>query len=79
MGKGAEPTRHSSKSGSIEPLTASLAQCAGEILAETGGSNAVDATVVASASQRGDLVVTGDPVDLRRLAASLPNVTIAGL
>jgi len=55
--------------GSIEPLGADLARRAGELLAETKGSNGIDATVVASAAQRGDLIVTGDVVDLRRLAA----------
>jgi hypothetical protein len=34
-------------------------------LASTGGSNAIDATVAASAALRGDLVVTGDEHDLR--------------
>ncbi len=67
------------ESGSLEPLSPELAQKAGELLAETGGANAVDATVVASAAQRGDLIVTGDAGDLRRLAASLPNVTVEPL
>jgi predicted nucleic acid-binding protein len=65
--------------GSIEPLSAELAQRAGELLAQTQGSNAVDATVVASAARRGDLIVTGDSTDLRRLAGSLRNVTVEGL
>lgn len=65
--------------GALEPLGTALAQRAGELLAETSGSNALDATVVASAAQRGDLVVTGDAGDLRRLAVSLPNVTIERL
>src|SRR5690606_19614129 len=61
--------------GTIEALSAGLAQRAGELLAETKGSNAIDATVVASAEQRGDLIVTGDTDDLRRLAASVRNVS----
>jgi predicted nucleic acid-binding protein len=65
--------------GTLEPLSPALAQTAGELLAETKGSNAVDATVVASAAQRGDLVVTGDAGDLRRLAGSRRNVTIVPL
>lgn len=65
--------------GLIEPIGADLALRAGELLAETKGSNGIDATVVASAAQRGDLIVTGDEVDLRRLAASLRNVTVEGL
>ena len=67
------------ESGSLEPLSPELAQKAGELLAEIGGANAVGATVVASAAQRGDLIVTGDAGDLRRLAASLPNVTVEPL
>jgi predicted nucleic acid-binding protein len=54
--------------GALEPLTPELAKRAGELLAITGGSNAVDACVIASAAQRGDLVVTSDPKDLRALA-----------
>jgi len=67
------------ESGSLEPLSPELAQRAGELLAETKGSNAIDATVVASAAQRGDLIVTGDADDLRRLAAPLRNVTVEAL
>jgi len=65
--------------GFLEPLSPELAQRAGELLAETRGSNAVDATVVASAAQRDDLIVTGDADDLGRLAVSVRNVTIEGL
>jgi predicted nucleic acid-binding protein len=65
--------------GSIDPLGPELAQAAGELLAEAKGSNTIDATVVASAAQRGDLVVTGDAADLRRLAASVGNVTVEPL
>jgi hypothetical protein len=67
------------EAGSLESLTPALARRAGELLARTGGTNAVDATVVASAAQRGDLVVTGDGGDLRDLARPLPNVTVADL
>jgi predicted nucleic acid-binding protein len=67
------------ESGSLEPLTVAVALRAGELLGESRGSNAVDATVVASAAQRGDLIVTGDTDDLRRLARSLRNVTVEGL
>jgi predicted nucleic acid-binding protein len=67
------------ESGSVEPLSPKLAEKAGELLAETKGSNAIDATVVASAAQRGDVIVTGDVDDLRLLAASLRNVTVEAL
>jgi predicted nucleic acid-binding protein len=65
--------------GSVEPLSPQLAERAGELLAETKGSNAIDATVVASAAQRGDVIVTGDAGDLRLLAASLRNVAVDAL
>jgi predicted nucleic acid-binding protein len=52
----------------LETITPLLALRAGELLAQTRRSNAVDAIVIASAAQRGDLVVTGDLEDLRELA-----------
>jgi predicted nucleic acid-binding protein len=65
------------ESGSIEPLTPELAEAAGLLLAETGGSNAVDACVIASAARRGDLVATGDTDDLSKLAHFAKNVSVA--
>ena len=65
--------------GIIEPLSADLARQAGELLARTGKSNAVDATVVVSAAQRRDLVVTGDIDDLRELVAHVPGVEVASI
>jgi len=62
--------------GTLEPITPQLALQAGKLLAQTGGSNAIDATVVASAAQRGDLVVTGDPEDLRALAKGVTGVDV---
>ena len=62
--------------GTLEPLTPPLALRAGALLAETGKSNAVDATVVASAAQRGDWIVTGDPDDLRELATFVDGVDV---
>ena len=67
------------ESGRVEALTPELAERAGELLANTAGSNAVDATVVASAALRGDLVVTGDEHDLRELAEFVPGVTVERL
>jgi hypothetical protein len=67
------------ESGTLEALTPELGQRAGELLADTGRANAVDATVVASAAQRGDIVVTGDPDDLRALARTVRNVSIESL
>ena len=67
------------ESGRVEALTPELAERAGELLANTAGSNAVDATVVASAALRGDLVVTGDEHDLRELAQFASGVTVERL
>lgn len=67
------------ESGRVEALTPELAERAGELLASTAGSNAVGATVVASAALRRDLVVTGDEHDLRELAAHVSGVTIERL
>ena len=65
--------------GTLEPLTPEVALQAGKLLARTGRSNAVDATVVASAAQRGDIVVTGDSEDLRELAEHVPGVDVETL
>lgn len=67
------------ESGSLEALTPELAEHAGELLAKTSGSNAIDATVIASAALRGDLVVTGDGHDLRELAQFARGVTVERL
>ena len=60
----------------IELLDQRLAQTAGVALAATGGANAVDAIVVASAAQRGDLVYTSDFEDLARLGEHFRGVRI---
>lgn len=60
----------------VEALDERLAKIAGEALAATRGSNAVDALVVASAAQRGDVVYTSDIADLTRLATYFPSVKI---
>lgn len=62
--------------GSLEPLSIELARRAGLLLAETRRANAVDAIVVASAAQRGDLVVTGDAGDLTELARHVERVEV---
>jgi hypothetical protein len=53
--------------GTVEPLKDSIAKAAGEALAKVGGATAVDATVMASAAQRGDRVFSSDPTDMQRL------------
>ncbi len=51
----------------VEPLTLALAKLAGEAMAMIRGATLVDTVVVASAAQRGDLVITGDFDDLSRI------------
>jgi predicted nucleic acid-binding protein len=55
----------------IEPFTEQQARVAGAALAASGGSDLIDAAVVVTALDRGDLVVTSDPDDLRRVAAAI--------
>lgn len=53
----------------IEPLSEPLAKIAGEALAAVRGATAIDAIVMASAAQRGDVVYTSDVGDLERLGS----------
>jgi predicted nucleic acid-binding protein len=63
----------------IEPLSERLAKLAGEALASVRGSTAIDAVVMASAAQRGDVVYTSDVDDLQRLAAHFRAVRVFGI
>lgn len=60
----------------LESLSPELARAAGLLLVRTGGANAIDAIVIASAAQRGDLVVTSDPRDLEVLARQVQGVDV---
>ena len=60
----------------IEPLTEAIARAAGEALARTRRSNAIDAIVVASAATRGDVVYTSDAADLTEIARYFPAVRV---
>jgi predicted nucleic acid-binding protein len=51
----------------VEPLGESLAKLAGEALAKVRRATFIDAVVMASAAQRGDVVYTSDQRDLDRL------------
>jgi predicted nucleic acid-binding protein len=51
----------------LEPLNESLAKLAGEALAKVRQATFVDAVVMASAAQRGDVVYTSNQRDLDRL------------
>jgi predicted nucleic acid-binding protein len=55
----------------VEPFTEQQARSAGKALAASGASDLIDAAVVVTALARGDLVVTSDPDDLRRIAAAI--------
>ena len=66
----------------VVDLTASVARRAGTLLARAGlgSEHAVDAFVVASALELAPAVIaTGDPDDLRRLAAGSANLRIFAL
>jgi len=65
--------------GVVDSVLPELAAQAGMLLAKTGRSNAVDATVVASAASRGDLMITGAPDDLTELAANARGVRVERL
>jgi predicted nucleic acid-binding protein len=63
----------------VEPLSDGLARIAGEALAGVPGATAIDAIVMASAAQRGDIVYTSDLGDLARLAGHFPSVRVLGI
>ncbi|MBK9000429.1 MAG: PIN domain-containing protein [Myxococcales bacterium] len=63
----------------VEPLAAAVAKLAGEALTSVRGGTAVDAIVVASAAQRGDVVYTSDVEDLAKLAAHFRSVRVLGI
>jgi predicted nucleic acid-binding protein len=63
----------------IEPLSDQLAKVAGEALARVRGATAIDAIVMASAAQRGDLVYTSDVGDLEKLAGYFRAVRVLGI
>jgi predicted nucleic acid-binding protein len=60
----------------VEPTTPQLAKLAGEAIAAVPGSGPIDALVMASAAQRGDIVYTSDFEDLDRLGKHFPAVRI---
>jgi hypothetical protein len=60
----------------VEPTSARLAKLAGEAIAAVPGATAIDALVMASAAQRGDVVYTSDFDDLDRLRTHFPSVRV---
>jgi predicted nucleic acid-binding protein len=78
--RGRTDAREHVKSGLLtEVLTESLAQVAGEALAQVQASTVVDAIVMASAAARGDVVYTSDFEDLARLCAFFPGVRVLSI
>ena len=63
----------------VEPLSAAVAKLAGEALASVRGSTPIDAIVMASAAQRGDVVYTSDVDDLVKLTAHFRTVRVLGM
>jgi hypothetical protein len=55
----------------IEDLDEGRARAAGVACARSASRDVVDASVVAGALARGDLVITSDPDDLQKIAAAL--------
>lgn len=51
----------------IEPLDASRARAAGALRRITAGAGAVDACIAVGVRERGDVIATSDPDDMRRL------------
>ena len=66
----------------VSDLTRTIAQLAGQLLArlKLSSAHAVDAFVVATAAQfPSAIIATGDPADIRRLAAGQPKIRVMGL
>lgn len=63
----------------VEPLSESLARVAGEALAAVQGATAIDAIVMASAAQRGDIVYTSDVAALVKLAGYFRAVRVLSI
>lgn len=60
----------------VEATDGKLARLVGEALAAAPGASIVDASVMASAAQRGDVVYTSDFEDLDRLRRQFPHVRV---
>jgi len=61
---------------SVQELTPTRAQVAGELCGRAGTADVVDASVVIAAWGNGSVVVTSDPDDLRRLDPRLTIVAV---
>ncbi len=63
----------------VESLSESLAKVAGEALSAVKGATSVDAIVMASAAQRGDVVYTADVSELTKLASYFRTVRVLAI
>ncbi len=63
----------------VEPLTEYVAKLAGEALAAVRTATPIDAIVMASATQRGDIVYTSDVGDLQSLASYFRSVRVLAI
>jgi predicted nucleic acid-binding protein len=65
----------------IEPMSRTLAETAGEALAQLrlGKEHTIDAIVMASAASRGDVLYTSDFEDLSRLQAHFASVRVLAI
>jgi hypothetical protein len=60
----------------VVPLDGSQAQAVGVLLAKTSTSDIADAHVVICAQKAGHAVITGDPLDIRRLDPKLRVIAV---
>jgi predicted nucleic acid-binding protein len=60
----------------VEPTSEPIARAAGEAMAALPGATVVDAIVMSSAAQRGDVVFTSGIEDLERLRPRFPGVRV---
>ena len=60
----------------IVPLDEQLARSCGELCGAASASDVIDASVVITARERQDLIVTTDPGDLRRLDPAAQIITL---
>jgi len=63
----------------VEHMDERLARIAGEALGSLRLDNAIDAVVMASAAQRGDVVLTSDAGDLMRFAGYFRDIRVIDL
>jgi hypothetical protein len=73
---GAGRQRSVLESVDVEPVSEYLGRLAGEAIAALPGATVVDAIVMASAAQRGDVIYTADVEDLERLRQQFPGVRL---